>query len=74
MELRVEEKGAKAVSTPIVFVCDDHVEGITIDDVLDAKGWVEIVRGFTSKGYVAPRKKYSRVIVMPMPDYLKGMN
>ena len=74
LELHATQDGPKAVSSPIVFVCDEHTVDITIDDLLDAKGWVEIARAFTAQGYVAPRKKYSKVIVQSMPDYLKGTN
>lgn len=64
LSLAVHENHEPAISTPIVYLCDDHKDDITFESFMSVPGnWEKICSGFTSNGRQAPKKEFSKLII-----------
>lgn len=70
LSLRVHEDHEPAVSTPILFVCEDHKYHITWDNFVEPN-WNKICKSLESVGRVAPVKKFSKLILKPLTNGIK---
>jgi len=49
----------------MVVVCDAHKD-LKWEDVIDDKGWKVITSSFVERGYAAPSRKHSRIVIVPI--------
>jgi hypothetical protein len=65
-ELRVHKKHPPALSTPLLYVCDDHALDVTWSEVITDQWFNELGNRFTQSGFAAPVKKYSNLVIKPI--------
>jgi len=66
LELRATAAHTPAVTSPIVYLCEEHVPGIEWRDVVDENGWKTIGDSFELKGYARPIKTLSNIKVVKL--------
>lgn len=74
-ELRVTKGGPAAQSTPIMNVCEDHME-VEWKDIYSDDGWKRLCEAFKAIGRMPPVKEFSNIAIIPigdLPDELKKM-
>lgn len=67
LSLAVNANHEPAISTPILFLCNDHKNDYTKDDMFGPIQWKQICDGFTNAGKAAPKKEFSDIIISPIP-------
>lgn len=62
LELRTDPREKGARSTPIVFLCGDHIN-LGWADLVTEKGWETICEACIKQGKVAPVKQYCNLVI-----------
>lgn len=76
LSLAVHENHEPAISTPIVFVCNQHKDHVTWDNFVEPN-WDKICQSIESFGRKAPIKEFSKLIIKPVTNgenYKGGYN
>jgi hypothetical protein len=65
-ELRVHSSHTPAVTTPIVYVCDEHSD-VTWSDVVTEDAFKRIGDELQAIGRMRPVKKFCNIVIQPIP-------
>lgn len=67
LSLSVHANHTPALSSPILYLCEDHKNDITFESITShADNWEKLCRGFTGIGRMAPVKEFSKIIIEPI--------
>jgi hypothetical protein len=66
LALRPANNIQPALSTPLLFLCDDHKDEISFEDLTPPDGWRRICEGFIAGGYEEPKKEFSFLVIQPI--------
>lgn len=63
--LRTHAFHPPSISSPILVVCDDHMD-IEWKDVCDDNGWNQICSQLKQQGLLPPEKEFSHIEIVPI--------
>lgn len=67
LSLAIHANHEPALSTPFLYLCEEHKNDITFESVTDGYNWDKICLSFESIGRIAPKKEFSKLIIEPIP-------
>lgn len=62
-KIRCQKTGPAADAMSTLFVCQEHVATLKVDDIITDEAWNTICNEFVAGGYVRPRRKLTTVHV-----------
>lgn len=69
--LAVNGNHEPSISSPVLFLCEEHKDIFTEEDCFGPAQWASICNGFTRMGKQAPTREFSKIIVQ---DITKPLN
>jgi hypothetical protein len=62
LSLMVHPNHPPAITTPVGYTCEEHKSLTKFEDFSRDETWDSITKMFLSKGFMAPNKKFSKII------------
>lgn len=66
LSLAVHASHPPAISSPIMYLCDEHAPEATWQNLNVDGNWGKICASFESIGRIPPKKKFSKLIIQPI--------
>ena len=66
LSLACNAKHPPAISTAIVYLCEDHKEKPTWEELGVDQNWDKICASIKAGGFQEPKKEFSKIIIEPL--------
>jgi|ERR1044072_1749711 hypothetical protein len=63
LSLAVHANHFPATSSPILYVCDQHISHYTFEDIIANGNWERICQLFATIGMQQPKKEFSKIVI-----------
>lgn len=57
-----------AITTPILWLCDEHTFEVNWEEIAVDKNWPAICKYFKDAGYMEPKKEFSKLLITPVEN------